>query len=329
MAKNHGGINADDFAELLFKQMKSAKENVEPYAEDAGRQVGESFADGVEYGLEDASNRISASSVKIGRAFQSLAKKIANQKDIFNISLGGKQVALDIDFSDIDVNAKDFKKRVDQAFSSFKLNNAIEFDSHELEKQFKDMLALYIKYSEKLSLLQNQSTKLTSPSNIKGNAQEQIALINALKEIQKVLNNTAGMSLDLPLTYNGDVKDLRNNIALIEKMEKGEEAIGKRRDTNTKKLKEENKALRERIRLSDQEVKVTGTVKGTSGKFRMKTPVVETEQMSMLPAIEQKDKRKVKSAVKGKTGKFKMSKSEQQIKNYGETIEIADTTTEC
>ena len=71
MAKNHGGINANDFAELLLKQMKAAKENVEPYAEDAGRQVGESFADGVESGLEDVANRISASSVKIGRAFHS------------------------------------------------------------------------------------------------------------------------------------------------------------------------------------------------------------------------------------------------------------------
>ena len=244
MAKKHGGINADDFANLLFKQLKAAKEGVEPYAKDAGEQVGESFADGIESGLEDATNRIMASSLKINKAFKDLAKKIENK----NLSLGG----INVDFSDIDINEASLKKKIDEVFEKFKVDNIIEFDSKTAENQFKNMLGLHTKYAAKLSKLQEQRPKLTNQTSIKSNAQEQLALIDGIKEIQKMLDQASGLSVQLPHVRLGDVKELRTSINLIEQMEKGEEKIAKQRDANIEKIKKENKELKERNSLYEE-----------------------------------------------------------------------------
>lgn len=254
MAKNHGGINADDFANLLFKQLKAAKEGTEPYAKDAGEQVGESFADGIEQGFENAANRIAASSLKINKAFKDLAKRLTNQKDIFSISLGGKNVVLDIDFSDIDINGADFQKKIDEIFEKFKIDNTIEFDSKTIEKQFKDILALHVKYTDKLSQLRNQAPKLTNPTSIKANVQEQLAMIDGLKEIQKVLDQTSGTSISLPHVYSSSTKDLRTIIETLDRVQKGEEKVGKQHDTNVEKIKKENKELKERNKILEEKV---------------------------------------------------------------------------
>lgn len=247
--KDFGGL---DFSEIfkdlnqLANQVTKSAENVEQAAEDAGERVGESFSDGVERGLEDAVSKISASSLKINKAFKDLAKKITNQ----SITLSG----LNIDFSDININSADFQKKIDEVFEQFKINNVIEFDSKASEKQFKNMLGLHAKYAIKLSKLQEQKPKLTSQASIKANAQEQLAIIDGLKEIQKILNQTSGMSTELPHVYFGDVKELRTSIDLIEQLEKGEEKIGKQRDTNAEKIRKENKELKERNKILEEKV---------------------------------------------------------------------------
>jgi TP901 family phage tail tape measure protein len=252
-------------------------------AEEIGEQVGESFADGIEQGFEDAASRIAASSLKINKAFKDLAKRITNQKDIFNISLGGKNVVLDIDFSDIDINSEDFQKQVNKVFEKFKLDNAIEFDSKATEKQFKDMLGLHVKYTDKLSKLQNQATKLTKPESIKTNVQEQLAMIDGLKEIQRVLDKTSGMSISLPQVYSSNsIKDLRTIIETIDRVQKGEEKVGKQRDANVAKIKKENKELKERNRLLEEKVgPVEEGQMPSSRKPRAKKPKVEASAASV------------------------------------------------
>jgi hypothetical protein len=89
-----------DFGKLTDKIVKRVLDNLEgsnPDIQEAGEQAGESFVDGIEQGLEDAASRIAASSFKIGKAFRDLAKKVTNQKDIFNISLGEKNIVHDIE----------------------------------------------------------------------------------------------------------------------------------------------------------------------------------------------------------------------------------------
>lgn len=270
--KDFGGL---DFSEIfkdlnqLANQVAKSAENVEQAAEDAGKRVGESFSDGVERGLEDAASRIAASSLKINKAFKDLAKKITSQ----SISLGG----ISIDFSDIDVDSADFQKKISEVFEKFKIDNAIEFDSKASEKQFKNMLALHTKYAIKLSKLQEQRPKLTSQASIKANAQEQLAVIDGLKEIQKILNQTSGMSTELPHVYTGDVKELRTSIDLIEQLERGEEKVGKQRNTNAEKIRKENKELKERNKILEEKV---GPIREgelpPARKLRGRKPKVET-----------------------------------------------------
>lgn len=262
MAKKHGSMNANDFADLLFQQLKTAKEGVEPYAKDAGEQVGESFADGIEEGLEDVASRITASSLKINKAFKDLAKKITDQK----ISLGGKNMAIDIDFSDIDINDKDFQKRIDEVFAKFKIDNNIEFDSKAMEKQFRDMLALHTKYATKLSNLQNQSVKLTSPASIKSNFKEQLAVMDGLREIQSVMNNALGTFASLPSVYLSDTKNLKETIRVLEQLESGEEKAGKQRDANVEKIKKQNKELKEQNKILQEQTSILGGSQGSAPK---------------------------------------------------------------
>ena len=232
----------EEITEKLFAKLQ--KQGL--VAEEIGEQVGESFADGIEHGFEDAASRIVASSFKITKAFKDLAKKITNQ----SISLGD----LSIDFSDIDINEANFQKKIDEIFEKFKIDNAIEFDSKDAEKQFKNMLGLHTKYATKLSKLREQSPRLTSSASIKANAQEQLAVIDGLKEIQKILDQTSGMSIELPHVYFGDVKELRTSISLIEQMEKGEEKVVKQRSASVEKIKKENKELKERNKLLEEKV---------------------------------------------------------------------------
>ena len=238
----------EEITEKLFDKLQ--KQGL--VAEEIGEQVGESFATGVEQGFEDASSRIAASSVKITKAFKDLAKKITNQKDIFNISLGGKDVVVDIDFSDIDINSDELQKKINETFEKIKIDSGVEFDSKSAEKQFKDMLGLHAKYAAKLSKLQTQAINLTNPDSIKLNAKEQLAVIDGLREIQRIANDISDNSVLLPHVYFGDIKDLRTKIDLVDKIKMGEEKVGKQRDTNNKKLQEENKKLKKRNELYEE-----------------------------------------------------------------------------
>ena len=238
-----------EITQSIVKALMSSGIDIKENAEEAASQIGEGF----ERGIEGAAERIVASSVKITKAFRDLAKKITNQKDIFNISLGGKDIIVDIDFSDVDINSEDFQKKINETFEKIKIENAIEFDSKASEKQFKNMLGLYTKYAFKLSKLQEQRPKLTNQDNIKTNAKEQLAVIDGLKEVQRILNQTSDISIELPHVYLGDVKELRTSIDLIEQLEKGEEKIGKQRDANYKRRQKENKKLKETIKLYEEQ----------------------------------------------------------------------------
>ena len=254
-----------DFGKLTDKIVKRVLDNLEDSnidVKEAGEQIGESLADGIETGFEDASKKITASSLKINKAFKDLAKKITDQK----ISLGGKNMAIDIDFSDIDINDKDFQKRIDEVFAKFKIDNNIEFDSKALEKQFRDMLALHTKYARKLANLQNQAVKLTNPSSFKSNFKEQLAIMDGLNEIQSVMNNALNTFASLPSVYLSDTKGLKDTIRVIEQLEAGEEKVVKQRDANVEKIKKENKDLKEQNKILEEQASILGGTQGTVPK---------------------------------------------------------------
>ena len=245
--KKLGGMNFDGILSDLNKmanQVSKGAENVKKVAGDAGDQVVESFVNNVGRGIDEAANQITASSVKITKAFRDLAKKITNQKDIFSVSLGSQNIALDIDFSDVDINSEDFKRRVDEVFEKFKIDNAIKFDSKAAEKQFKDMLGLHIKYAEKLSNLQAQAAKPIKTSTKGKNAQSQLAVMSGLEDIQDKINKAAGKPVKMPRVYLEDSNVLKDRIHSMETELKVEERVGKQRDTNAGKRSKEIATLK-------------------------------------------------------------------------------------
>ena len=211
---------------------------------------------GAEKGIEDSAKRIMASSAKITDAFKELTKKIKNQKDIFNISLGGKNVVVDIDFSDIDIETVDFQKQIEKAFEKVKTTNTLEFDTDETEKQFKNIVGLYSKYALKLRKLQMQMPQLTSKDSIQSNTKEQLAIIDGLKEIQSVINHVTNASITLPRISFGNIADLQNTLALLQQIEKGANSDKRKKDTTTKKLAEKIKQLEEENALLKEKAEI-------------------------------------------------------------------------
>lgn len=285
--KKLGGMNFDGILSDLNKmanQVSKGAENVKKVAGDAGDQVAESFVNNVGRGIDEAANQITASSVKITKAFRDLAKKITNQKDIFSVSLGSQNIALDIDFSDVDINSEDFKRRVDKAFEKFKIDNAIKFDSKAAEKQFKDMLGLHIKYAEKLSNLQAQAAKPIKTSTKGKNAQSQLAVMSGLEDIQNKINQAAGKPVKMPRVYLEDSNVLKDRVHSMETELKVEERVGKQRDTNVTKLQKEKKELKEKIDILEQEKKLLEEKVG---------PIAEGE---LPPTRKPKDKKSDRSS---------------------------------
>ena len=294
MAKNHGGINAGDFADLLFKQLKAAKEGAESYANDAGEQVGKNFADGIEQGFEDAASIIEASSVKITKAFKDLAKKVTNQKDVLNISLGGRNVVVDVDFSDIDIDSDEIQKKINDIFEKIKIDSAIEFDTKAEEKYFKDILGLRTKYATKLGRLQNSSRKITT-SHARGvNAQEQLAVMAAIGEVDDSIRSVVskGNSVRLPKVYFESVEVLRDRAELVELSAKREEVATKKAETaqkayakKNKELERENVLLREQNRLLGGNGSIDSENAGSKSNARgkQKTPRNALPDYSMAP----------------------------------------------
>lgn len=245
MGKERGGMNANDFMSLIANQIKAAKESASVQAEDAGRKVGESFATGIEEGFESSSDSIAASSVKITKAFRDLARKLMNQKDVFNLSLGGKNINFDIDFSDIDTKADSFRKRINAIFQDMKLDSGIEISSKTTENHIKSMIGLFIKYSDKLATLQERMPRLKASGSIKNNAKEQLALIDGLKEMQRMMSQASDGYMTLPGMRLVDENKLRDIITMSDQMVKGTRQASRQRETHTYRIKQERQELME------------------------------------------------------------------------------------
>ena len=328
-----------DFGKLTDKIVKRVLDNLEgsnSEIKDAGEQVSETFVDGVEQGLDDAARRIEASSVKITKAFRDLAKKITNQKDIFNVSLGGKNITVDIDFSDINIDSDEIQKKINETFEKIKIGSGIEFDSKTAEKHFKDMLGLRIKYAAKLERLQNSSRQIKTPHARGVNAQEQLAVMAAIGDIEDSLRSvmSKGGSIHLPSVYFESVEVLRDRADLVELNTKREEVAAKKADTaqktyakKNKELERENELLKERNKLLGGDGTVSdmeSTSKPKSSNKRKETTEViaqENQEIEEQNRILEKNAKLSKNAYEtparekpSEMGKWKKAKFYRYIK---------------
>lgn len=324
------GKLADKIEQMADKIAKSG-DRAEKVAEQTGNEIGGALMKGIEDELNDFPSRIASSSIKLEKGFKQLASKIKSQKEHLMTSIGGKDIVIDVDFSNVNVDSKDFKDKVNNAFKNFKADNPIEFDTKASETQLKNILKLYMKYGEKLSQLQNQAPKLKGSDSLIKNMQEQMALNDAINKIRDMLNKSASISIDLPLIYKESNRELSKNIALLQQAEKSKKHTVKKNSSSIAQLKEENKELIERNKILEEQVAlVKDKSKTTANKHsgsKPKEPIAtpkthetEPEQMSMLPKVKTPNK-----PAKNKPRKPKQQTVvEEQFEQIGMNIDGAE-----
>lgn len=177
----------------LLKEIQDAASQLKMASEDAGESIGVGWDDGFDYSI----NQIKASSIKISSAFKNLRDKITKQVQQFSTEMNGKKMRLKIDFSDIDLNSADIKKRISDIFKDFETGGFIEFDTKGSEKQFQNLIELYVKYAEKLKVLQNGMSSIKDASGLQKSLQEQYVLAKKINEIHGFLNSQTNAVIPL------------------------------------------------------------------------------------------------------------------------------------
>ncbi len=177
-----------------------------------GQEAGEAFGYGWDDGIESTVEKIKASSIKTEKAFSNLSEKIRKQVQQLTTKVNGKDFKLKIDFSDIDMNTDDVKRKVADIVKEFSTEGLIEFDVKGSEQQFKNLIALYVKYQEKFNALQGVAPNLTSTKEIELNLRQQLMLALKLKEIYSFLDGPS------PLRgYSLDITRISNQLATVQK----------------------------------------------------------------------------------------------------------------
>lgn len=194
----------------LLKEIQDAASQLKIASEDAGEAIGIGFNEG----YDDSIQAINASSIKLSRAFKNLRDKITKQVQQFSTTMNGKKMQLKIDFSDIDLNSADIKKRISNIFEEFTTRGLIEFDTKGSEKQFQNLIELYVKYSEKLRSLQDGMSSISDVASMQKNLQEQYALAKQLNEIYDFLENKTNVTIPL----NSYSKTIRKTEELLSVM---------------------------------------------------------------------------------------------------------------
>nr|DAF25316.1 MAG TPA: minor tail protein [Caudoviricetes sp.] len=151
-------------------------------------------ADNAQKGTNESIRKIKASSIKLSGTFKNLRESLNKQVQMLTSEINGKRFNVKIDFSNIDVNSEDIKRKISSIISSFKENDIIEFDAKGSEKQFENLISLYVKYEEKLKTLQTQKAFGSNKEAIE-NMKEQIALASKMKEIFSFLNNSTDAAI--------------------------------------------------------------------------------------------------------------------------------------
>lgn len=183
-------VNVNSLGDKILSKLDEMEKRNRQSGSEAGGAIGEGFDDGVEYSIK----KIQASSIKLSGAFKNLRESLNKQVQMLTSEINGKRFNVKIDFSNIDINSEDIKRKISNIISSFKENDIIEFDAKGSEKQFENLISLYVKYEEKLKTLQTQKSFNSNKEAIE-NMKEQIALASQMKEIFSFLNNNTDASI--------------------------------------------------------------------------------------------------------------------------------------
>lgn len=190
MPKDYGELDFNSAMKDFIGELKKAKEDLNRESDSVGEVVGDNISDGIDYSVR----KIKASSIKLSGTFKNLRESLNKQVQMLTSEINGKKFNVKIDFSNIDVNSEDIKRKISSIISSFKENDIIEFDAKGSEKQFENLISLYVKYEEKLKTLQTQKAFGSNKEAIE-NMKEQIVLASKMKEIFSFLNNSTDAAL--------------------------------------------------------------------------------------------------------------------------------------
>ena len=177
----------------LLKEIQDVAAQLRDESEGAGEAIGEGFDDG----FSSSITQIKASSIKLHSAFKNLRDKITKQMQQFTADMDGRKLRLKIDFSDIDINSEHLQKKISNILDGFYETDMIDFDEKGSEKQFKNLIELYVKYAEKLKILQAELSSIKDVSSFRTNLQEQYVLAQRLNEIFQFLDKQTNVALPL------------------------------------------------------------------------------------------------------------------------------------
>lgn len=202
-------IDLDKGLNRILDKIDKAAEDLHRRSEDAGEAIGLGMDDGIDAAVE----KIKASSIKTEKAFKNLGEKIRKQVQQLNASWNGKDFKLKIDFSDIDMNSHDIQQKISKIMQDFSTEGLIEFDAKGSEQQFKNLIALYVKYQEKLNNLQGVAPNLKSSKDIELNLRQQLTLALKLKEIYAFLDGPSPIR-----GYATEIGRLVNQLATVQQV---------------------------------------------------------------------------------------------------------------
>lgn len=171
MPKDYGRIDFNSAKKDFIEELRKAKEELNRESDGVTDVIGDNWDDGVESSVR----KIKASSIKLSGAFKNLRESINKQVQILTSELNRKKFNAKIDFSNIDINSDKIKQRISGIISSFKDEGFIEFDVKGSEKQFENLISLYVKYEEKLKSLR-EVQKFSSNEEAVQNLKEQVVL---------------------------------------------------------------------------------------------------------------------------------------------------------
>lgn len=153
-------------------------------AHDEGEKAGEAAGEGIQEGLDNAARRINAKAIT--SAFKNLRKNLEAETQQMSARFGkNNSIKVDIDFSSIDTKSKEFKGKVSELFNQIKQQSNITFETKAAEEQFKNLLALYSKYSEAYGKLSYKESKLTINEDKIKNLEQQYVLLQQIAKITK------------------------------------------------------------------------------------------------------------------------------------------------
>lgn len=191
MADYNKSIDLDRGLNKILDRLDEHAKKIQERSEDAGRAVG----DGFERGANASSKKIQASEIKLHASFKKLQDKIQKKTQQLSASLYGKPVKLSIDFSDVDINSKELKRRVDRIVEQFNDDELVVYKNDSDKQSFRDLISLTVKYDEKLSILRKSLNDLKTPDAVLKNLQQQYVVAQQISNIYSFLSDQAGRML--------------------------------------------------------------------------------------------------------------------------------------